>query len=122
MALGTDEGVRVDDDLADVGVERRFRQVQQRQQGLGGQQEAVAVVQFQALEQGKALLGEKQHAVLAQPGVFRDGQAIEDRQALTQARPELVGDGDPRKQAPLAPGAPETQGLRLRSAPRRVGS
>lgn len=67
----------------------QLAQVQQWQLRLGGQQQALLVVQFDAGQAGEVLVEQEQDAGFAQPVVFGVTDAVQHRQALAYSLPLL---------------------------------
>jgi hypothetical protein len=105
MALGAEEVVGVQDDFVETLVPVQVAQVQQRQLRLGGEQQALLLMQFDAGQGGQVFVGEEQHAGFTQPLVFGGADAVEKGQVLAHPLPGVVGNRVLGQQAPATPGA-----------------
>ncbi len=108
--LRADEVVGVEHQLMEAAVPVQVRQVQQRQLGLGGEQQAAVVVQFDAGQRREALVAQEQQRPLAEPAQFLFAQAVEDRQLPPHLLPELGVERIAGEEAPAAPGAERPHG------------
>ncbi|KAI3488917.1 hypothetical protein L1887_46947 [Cichorium endivia] len=105
MALRADEVVGVEDQFVEALVPVQRPQVQQRQLGLGGEEQALAVIQLDAWQAGQVLVVQEQHAGFAQPEVLGFAEAVQDRQALAHLPPQLGIDRVSCDRTAPAPGA-----------------
>ncbi|MNG01978.1 hypothetical protein D3C84_849810 [compost metagenome] len=105
VALGTEEIVGVEHDFVKTLVPVQVTQVQQRQLRLGGEQQALFLVQLDTGQGSQVFVLQKQYAGFAQPQVFGGADAIEKTQVLAHPVPHLVGDRVLGQDAPTAPGA-----------------
>ncbi|MNV91769.1 hypothetical protein D3C71_1863040 [compost metagenome] len=105
VALRALEVVGVKDDLVETLVPVQLAQVQQRQLGLGGKEQALLVTQLDTGQGGQVLVVQEQDAGFAQPAVFVIADAIEHRQAFADHLPLPWVDRVARQGAPAPPGA-----------------
>ncbi len=132
VALRALEVIGVENDLVETLVPVQLAQVQQWQLRLGGEKQALLVVQLDPGEGGQVLVEQEQDAGFAQPLVFGIGDAIEHRQAITDHLPLLWVDRVARECALAPPGAEgphvccqwalAVRPRRLRSRPRIIGT
>jgi hypothetical protein len=115
MTLGADEVVGVQHDFVEALVPVEVAQIHQWQLRLGGEQQALFLVQFDAGEGGEVFFGEEDHAGFAQPLVLFGADAVEEGQVLAHPLPGVIGNRVLGQQAPATPGAegPHRQLLRF---------
>lgn len=115
MALGAEEVVGVEHDLVKTLVPVEVAKVHQWQLRLGGEQQALFLVQFDTGQGREVFFGEEQHAGFPQPLVFFCGDAVEKGQVVAHPLPGFIGNRVLGQQAPATPGAegPHRRLLRL---------
>lgn len=105
VALGAEEVVGVEDDFVEALVPVQSPQVHQRELGLGREQQALLLVQFDAGQGGQVLVMQEQHAGFAQPLVLGGADAVEEAQLMTHSLPGFIGNGVPGEGASATPSA-----------------
>ncbi len=83
----------------------QIAQMQQRQLGLGGEQQALFLVKFYAGQGGQVFVLQEQHAGFTQPLVFGCAETIEKAQVMAHPLPHVVGNRMPGQGALASPGA-----------------
>ena len=107
VALGAEEVVGVEDDFVEALVPVQLAQVHQRQLGLGGEEQALFLVQFDAGQGGEVFIVQEQHAGFPQPLVLGGADAVEEAQLLAHPLPGVLGHrvfGEGASAAPVAQG------------------
>jgi len=114
MALWAEEVVGVQHDLMETLVPVEVAQVHQRQLRLGGEQQALFLVQFDAGQGGEVFFAEEHHAGFAQPLVLLRRNAVEEGQVVAHPLPGVIGNRVLGQQAPATPGAEGPHGESVR--------
>jgi hypothetical protein len=105
MALGAEEVVGVEDDFVKTLIPVQIAEVHQWQLRLGGEQQALFLMQFDAGQGGQVFVFEEQYAGFTQPLILGDADAVEKAQVMAHPMPHVVGNRVSGQNALATPGA-----------------